>query len=80
MNHTARIDGWSEDDSLKVLDELRRHATDPRFIYAHHWQVGELVLWDNAATMHRRDPFPDHHAQLTRRVGVNFPAKLRVPF
>jgi hypothetical protein len=30
--------------------------------------------------MHRRDPFPDHHARLMRRVGVNFPADLRVPF
>ncbi|MGH7095939.1 MAG: TauD/TfdA dioxygenase family protein [Stellaceae bacterium] len=80
MNHTARIDGWSEDDSLKVLDDLRRHATDPHFTYTHHWRVGDLVLWDNAATMHRRDPFPDHFARLMRRVGVNFPDGLRVPF
>ena len=58
MNHTARIDGMSEEDSLPILDRLRDHATNPRFVYAHHWRVGDLVLWDNAATMHRRDPFP----------------------
>ena len=80
MNHTARVDGWSEEENLKLLDDLRRHATDPRFVYVHHWQVGDLVLWDNAATMHRRDPFPDHHARLMRRVGVSFPAGRRVPF
>jgi taurine dioxygenase len=80
MNHTARIDGWSEEDSLPLLDELRAHATQPRFVYAHHWQVGDLVLWDNAATMHRRDPFPDEYPRLMRRVGFNFPADLRVPF
>lgn len=80
LNHTARLDGWSEEDSLPLLDELRRHATNPRFVYVHHWRVGDLVLWDNAATMHRRDPFPDHHARLMRRVGVSFPAGLRVPF
>lgn len=80
LNHTARIDGMSEDDSLPILDELRRHATQPQFVYAHRWRVGDLVLWDNAATMHRRDPFPDHFARLMRRVGVNFPRDLRVPF
>ncbi len=80
MNHTARIDGLSEEESLPLLDELRRHATQPSFVYAHHWRVGDLVLWDNAATMHRRDPFPDQYPRLMRRVGFNFPAELRIPF
>jgi taurine dioxygenase len=79
LNHTARIDGMSEDDSLPLLEELRAHATQPDFVYRHHWRVGDLVLWDNAATMHRRDPFPDRHARLMRRVGFNFPAERRVP-
>ena len=80
MNHTARIDGWSEEDSLPLLDALRAHATQPRFVYAHHWRVGDLVLWDNACTMHRRDPFPDQYPRLMRRVGFNFPTELRMPF
>jgi taurine dioxygenase len=80
MNHTARLDGLSEEESLPLLDQLRAHATQPRFVYAHHWRVGDLVLWDNACTMHRRDPFPDEYPRLMRRVGFNFPAELRVPF
>jgi len=80
MNHTARIDGMTEEDSLPILGELRDHATSPRYVYAHRWRVGDLVLWDNASTMHRRDPFPDRYARLMRRVGVNFPDELRVPF
>lgn len=80
MNHTARIDGMTEEESLPLLEELRAHATQPRFVYAHRWRVGDLVLWDNAATMHRRDPFPDRYPRLMRRVGINFPADLRVPF
>jgi taurine dioxygenase len=80
MNHTARIDGMSEEDSLPLFEELRRHATQPQFVYVHRWRVGDLVLWDNACTMHRRDPFPDHYPRLMRRVGVNFPSDLRVPF
>lgn len=80
MNHTARIDGRSEEDSLPLLDALRTHATQQRFVYAHRWRVGDLVLWDNACTMHRRDPFPDQYPRLMRRVGINFPADLRAPF
>jgi taurine dioxygenase len=80
LNHTARIDGMPEDESLDLIDQLRAHATEPRFVYAHRWRVGDLVLWDNAATMHRRDPFPDHFPRLMRRVGIKFPAELRVPF
>lgn len=80
LNHTARVEGLSEEESLPLLDELRAHATQPEFVYAHRWAVGDLVLWDNAATMHRRDPFPDHYPRLMRRVGFNFPEHLRVPF
>jgi len=80
MNHTARLDGLSESESLPLLEELRAHATAPERVYRHHWRVGDVILWDNAATMHRRDPFPDHHPRLMRRVGINFPEALRVPF
>jgi len=80
LNHTARIEGMSEADSIELMQKLREHATQPQFVYEHHWRVGDLVLWDNAATMHRRDPFPDHYARLMRRVGFNFPEGLRAPF
>jgi taurine dioxygenase len=80
MNHTARVGGMSEEDSLPFLEALRRHATAPDFVYSHHWREGDLVLWDNAATMHRRDPFPDRFPRLMRRIGINFPEELRVPF
>lgn len=80
LNHTARIDGLSEEDSLDLMAELRAFATQDRFVYRHDWRVGDLVMWDNAATMHRRDPFPEQYPRLMRRVGINFPADLRVPF
>jgi taurine dioxygenase len=79
-NHTARFDGLSEDESLPLIEALRQHATQSERVYRHHWRVGDLVLWDNAATMHRRDPFPNHHARLMRRVGIKFPDGRRVPF
>ena len=35
------------------------HATRPEFVYRHSWRVGDLVIWDNRATMHRAKPFDD---------------------
>ena len=29
----------------------------PEFVYRHEWQLGDAILWDNASTIHRRDPF-----------------------
>jgi alpha-ketoglutarate-dependent 2,4-dichlorophenoxyacetate dioxygenase len=31
----------------------------PQFIYRHAWREGDLVIWDNRATMHRATPFAD---------------------
>ena len=40
-----------------LLDTLWAHATQPRFCYEHHWAAGDVVVWDNRATLHRRDAF-----------------------
>jgi alpha-ketoglutarate-dependent 2,4-dichlorophenoxyacetate dioxygenase len=36
-----------------LLMDLLEHATQRSFVYRHHWQVGDLVMWDNTATLHR---------------------------
>lgn len=55
--HGSYVNGLSLDDSEALLDELWAHATQPRFIYEHTWQVGDVVVWDNRATLHKRDAF-----------------------
>lgn len=42
-----------------LLRELVEHATQPQFVYRHPWRVGDFVIWDNLATMHRGRPFDD---------------------
>lgn len=42
-----------------LLAELTEHATQTQFVYRHRWQVGDLVIWDNLATMHRGRSFDD---------------------
>jgi taurine dioxygenase len=53
----AYIEGLSLEESDSLLDEVWTHATNARLTWRHHWQSGDLVLWDNRCTMHRRDAF-----------------------
>ncbi len=58
-SHASRIIDWPVPEGRLLLRELIEHATQPRFVYRHQWQVGDLVIWDNRATMHRARPFDD---------------------
>jgi taurine dioxygenase len=53
----AYIDGLPLEESEALLDQLWDHATRPEICWTNRWRVGDLVLWDNRCTMHRRDPF-----------------------
>src|SRR5262252_9553834 len=53
----AYIAGLPLAESEALLDELWSYATREEFTWRHDWRVGDLVLWDNRATMHRRDAF-----------------------
>ena len=58
-SHAGRILGWPVPEALILLRELTEHATQREFVYRHKWQVGDLVMWDNGATMHRGRPYED---------------------
>ena len=46
------IDGVPEDEALDLIAELDAHCVRPEFLYRHKWQVGDLLMWDNASSMH----------------------------
>jgi alpha-ketoglutarate-dependent 2,4-dichlorophenoxyacetate dioxygenase len=58
-SHASRIVQWPVPEGRLLLRDLIEHATQPRFVYRHQWRVGDLVIWDNRATMHRARPFDD---------------------
>lgn len=58
-SHAGRIVGWPAPEAMLLLRELTEHATQREFVYRHRWQVGDLVMWDNQATMHRARPYDD---------------------
>jgi len=51
--------GMSAEESRELLDELNARATTDELIYRHQWRVGDLICWDNRATMHFAQPYDD---------------------
>jgi len=46
------IEGMAEDEAVELIAELDAHCVRPEFLYRHKWQVGDLLIWDNATSMH----------------------------
>ena len=51
--HAGAIRGMPVPEARALLRDLTEHATQRRFVYAHQWRLGDLVMWDNRAMMHR---------------------------
>jgi taurine dioxygenase len=47
------IVGMTEPDSLSLLADLLKHATQPKYQYRHRWRLGDLVMWDNRSLLHK---------------------------
>jgi taurine dioxygenase len=73
----AYIDGLSLDDSNALLDEIWAYATRDSLTWRHRWEVGDLVLWDNRCTMHRRDAFDPATRRVMHRTQIRGDATQR---
>ena len=77
--HTARVEGMADDESAALLQALEHHATQPGLVYEHRWRVGDVLMWDNTQTMHRRDPFDPDQLRLLKRASFMYPPDQRTP-
>jgi taurine dioxygenase len=66
----AYIEGLPLAESETLLDEIWEFATRTEFTWYHHWQVGDLVLWDNRCVMHRRDAFDAADRRVMHRTQI----------
>jgi len=77
MIHTAGFVGLTHAEGAELLAELEARATAPENVYYHRWRPGDLVLWDEHATMHRNaGDFPPEQPRVMLRAMVE-PADLR---
>jgi taurine dioxygenase len=67
----ASIQNMPMEQSEDLLDEIWSFCTQRQFVYEHVWQIGDLVMWDNRCTIHRRDAFDSEQRRIMWRTQVN---------
>src|SRR3954462_12679271 len=70
-SHAYAVEGKQPAEGKKLIDELMAFATAPGTSYLHQWRRGDVVMWDNRATMHRGRPWPAHEARLMIRTTIS---------
>jgi taurine dioxygenase len=66
--YTMRVDGLPQDESDALLEYLFEHQVRPEFIYAHRWNEGDVLVWDNLQTLHNAiDDYGPNEPRLIKR-------------
>src|SRR5262249_53303151 len=68
--HAYAIPGLTEAESEKLLSDLVDFACRPPRTYAHWWQPGDVVIWDNRCVLHRARPYADREPRVMRHTRV----------
>jgi taurine dioxygenase len=69
-NHTEAVEGLNDAEGRALIDALLAHALRDDFIYTHDWRNGDVMLWDNARLLHRRDEFDARLPRLAKRTTI----------
>ncbi|MEM1350769.1 MAG: TauD/TfdA family dioxygenase [Pseudomonadota bacterium] len=56
-SHSFRVDGLDQGSSATLIDELTSFITHPDYVYSHNWRVGDVLIWDQRAVLHRATPW-----------------------
>jgi alpha-ketoglutarate-dependent 2,4-dichlorophenoxyacetate dioxygenase len=70
-SHAYGVEGMDAAAGTALIDELTAAATAPGVSYLHQWKQGDVVMWDNRATMHRGRPWPAHEGRLMIRTTIS---------
>ena len=74
-SHAFTVIEWPVPEGRLLIGEMMALATQPQLVYSHEWRPGDLVIWDNLATMHRGIAFDDsqHPRELRRATSIDVP-------
>ena len=67
---TQRVVGMPKYESDELLKELSAHSTHSDYVYAHDWQVGDMVMFDTLGTLHRRDAWDPSERRVMRQIST----------
>ncbi|MEM7044259.1 MAG: TauD/TfdA family dioxygenase [Pseudomonadota bacterium] len=70
-DHAWRIEGMALEKGRDLIDDLNSRIIDEQRVYMHHWQVGDLIPWDNRCMLHKAEPYDTAtEARVLRRCAV----------
>ena len=68
---SAKIEGLAPDENEEILEQLFDISEDPSVVFEHEWLKGDMVMWDNYASIHMRRDFPRDEPRLMRRLTLD---------
>lgn len=66
----AYIIGLKLEESERLLNKLWEHSNNDKYVWKQEWELGDVILWDNRCTLHRRDAFDPSSARIMNRTTV----------
>ena len=71
-SHAYRVEGMDDAAGQALIEELLAFASQEKFIYAHKWRQGDMLIWDNRCILHRGTEFDyERYKRDLRRANVN---------
>ncbi|MFT5112246.1 MAG: alpha-ketoglutarate-dependent 2,4-dichlorophenoxyacetate dioxygenase [Parasphingorhabdus sp.] len=70
-SHAFQVEGMTEKQGRDLLKHLIEEISSEDCIYTHHWQVGDVIIWDERAVLHRGTPWPYNEARTLASVCVS---------
>jgi alpha-ketoglutarate-dependent 2,4-dichlorophenoxyacetate dioxygenase len=70
-SHAYADDGMDIDAGQAFIDELVAWSTQDAYLYGHRWQPGDVLIWDERATLHRGRPWPYDQARTLASICIS---------
>lgn len=67
-SHVYEVEGLGQQEGDALIDELINYCTQPQFVYSHTWTVGDVLIWDQRAVLHRGTPWPYDQPRILQSV------------
>lgn len=67
---TIGIAGMADDEAMRLLEWIEQWVTRPEFVHRHHWQLHDIVFWDNRCVMHLATPYPESQRRHMHRTTI----------
>ena len=74
-SHACGAVGMPDNEAQALIDELTDWCTQPQYVYTHQWQVGDVLIWDERAMLHRGMPWNYNEARSLSSICISATAK-----